>query len=73
MDRDEANHTLEEARTKLTAALRGRNRLSAKAKQINMYTNSSKYEDLMVEILAYDELIKTLEERMREAQERLDR
>lgn len=73
MDRNEARHTLAEAKARRSSAIRDRDRLVKEAGGIDMNLEPAKYEELNVKILAFDELIKSLDAKIENAQKRLDR
>lgn len=73
VDRDEAQRILDESKSKRDAAVQDRNRLVEEARGIDMDIEAGKYEEIAVKILAYDELIKSLDAQISEAQETLDR
>ena len=73
MDREEAQHILDEAKSKRNTAVQDRDRLVEEARGIDMDLEAGKYEEIAVKILAYDELIKSLDTQISEAGETLDK
>ena len=70
-EREEDTHVLNEAKTKLDAATRDCNSITEKARRVDI--GDSRYDDYLVKILAYENLIKKLEQEIRDAQEILDK
>ena len=70
-EREEASRIVNEIKIKLDVAIQNNNSLNEKSRRVGI--GGPGYDDLLVQILAYDDLIKKLTQEMSEAQAILDR